>query len=303
MGLFDSNPPNADRAYKKMREADHPVQAMLKERLDALWDRYRPYADTHFAQEFARDLHARFWEMYLTTQLLDAGKNVRPRSASPRQAREHGPDICITEERKNIWIEAVAPDLGEPGRPDTVPGFIPLSEGGGCQNAPRREVELRITTALRKKLDAFRDYKKKGLVSEQDICIVAISCGRFFVQSHAIGLPPAVSSVYPLGPAYIRFNKNNLERASSGYFTSEEIHRTGAGPIPRLAFLDNYSSGISGLIWSRRTLGNAFFRGADLTFVHNFAASNALPTRWIPWSEEYVVHLHDNEYEVTRIEK
>ena len=303
MGLFDSNPPNADPAYQNMREADHPVLAMLKERLDALWDRYRPYADTHFAKEFALNPHARFWEMYLTTQLLDAGKNVQPRCASPRQARDHRPDICITEGRKTIWIEAVAPDLGEPGRPDTVPEFISLNEGSGCQNAPRREVELRITSALHKKLDALRDFKEKGLVSEQDICIVAISCGRFFVQSNAMSLPSAVTSVYPIGSPYIRFDKNNFEKVSSGYFTSEEIHRTGAEAIPRLAFLDNYSSGISGLIWSRRTLGNAFSTEADLTFVHNFSASDPLPTRWITWSEEYVVHLRDNEYEVMRIEK
>ena len=230
MGLFDSNPPNADPAYQNMREADHPVLAMLKERLDALWDRYRPYADTHFAKEFALNPHAESREMYLTAQLLDAGKNVQPRCASPRQARDHRPDICITEGRKTIWIEAVAPDLGEPGRPDTVPEFIPLNEGSGCQNAPRREVELRITSALHKKLDALRDFKEKGLVSEQDICIVAISCGRFFVQSNAMSLPSAVTFVlYPIGSPYIRFDKNNFEKASA------LIHTEGAGIVANLS--------------------------------------------------------------------
>ena len=301
MSLFDVDIPDADLGYQNIRRAAQRIELELKEALEALWQRYEPYADTHFVQQFAREPYARFWEMYLTTQLLDEGKNVRPRSELPAEIRNTGPDILIREEERTIWIEAITPEPGELANVDRVPEIVPISEGGGAQAAPRRQVELRITGALLQKREAFQQYRERGLVAEHNFCVVAISGSRFSAQSVATDLPRAVTAVYPLGDRYVTFDRGTVEVVDTGYRHSEHINRSSAEPIPRYAFLHDHFSDISGLIWSRRTIGNFLGRGHDFVFVHNVTARDPFPTGWITWDEEEIIRSVGDRYELTRV--
>lgn len=301
MPLFDVDIPDVDLGYRNIRRAAQRIEFELKEALEALWQRYEPYADAHFIQQFAREPYARFWEMYLTIQLLDEGKNVCPRSELPARIRNWGPDIRIGEEERTIWIEAITPEPGELANVDRVPEIVPISEGGGAQTAPRRQVELRITSALLEKRNAFQQYRERGLVAAHDLCVVAISGSRFFAQSVATDLPRVVTAVYPLGDRFATFDRETLEVVDSGYRHSEHINRSSAEPIPRYAFLDDHFSDISGLIWSRRTIGNFVRRGHDFVFVHNVTARDPFPTGWITWDEEEIIRSVGEGYEVTRV--
>lgn len=301
MLLFDVDIPDADLGYQNIRRAAQPIELELKEALEALWQRYEPYADTDFIQQFAREPYARFWEMYLTTQLLDEGRNVCPRSDLPAKIRNSGPDIQIGEEGRTIWIEAITPEPGDLANVDRVPEIVSMSESGGTQIVPRRQVELRITSALLEKRNAFQQYRERGLVGEHDLCVVAISGSRFSTQAGAISLPPAVTAVYPLGDKFATFDRETMGVVDSGYRHSEHINRTSAEPIPRSAFLDDHFSDISGLIWSRRTIGDFLGRGHDFVFVHNVTARNAFPTGWIKWDEEEIIHSVGDAYKLTRV--
>ncbi len=79
MSLFDVDIVDPDRTWLVIKSAQKLVEGEIREELEALWRVYAPYADTDFRQNFARDLDARFWEMYLTVQLLKDGKDIRPR--------------------------------------------------------------------------------------------------------------------------------------------------------------------------------------------------------------------------------
>lgn len=288
MKLFDVEVDDADLGYRNIRMAEHPIEAEIKECLEALWLQYMPYADTNFRENFARDPDPKFWEMYLTVQMLDAGKNVRPRSELPIAQRDIGPDIKIIDDDRLIWIEAIAPKSGDNNNPDRVPDPISMSEGGGAQLAPHREVELRITSALETKRKAFARYQKMGLVSGEDICIVAISGLRFPVQSAPFGKPRALFAVLPIGELNFTFDQKTGETVNKGYYGySMEIERTGRGSIPRYGFFSDRYPQISGLIWSRKSIGNFCDQAHDLTYIHNTIPRRKMEPHWTNWAEEY----------------
>ena len=285
MALFDIEVDDADLCYQNIRAAECRAEAEIKEGLEALWLQYEPYADTNFQNDFALDPDPKFWEMYLTVQMLDAGKNVRPRFDLPNAHRGAGPDIKIIDGERTIWIEAIAPEPGN--NADRVPDIIPISEGGGAQEAPRREVELRITHAMETKREIFANYKDRGLVAEEDICVIAISGSRFLAQSSSFGMPRAVSAVYPVGDLVVTFDPATGQAVDEGYDYSGEIQRTRGSPIPRIGFWSNRYPQISGLIWSRRSIGNFCGQANDLAFVHNTGARRGLTPHWTDWIEEY----------------
>lgn len=96
MSLFAAAPPDADLGYMNLRAQKHKDEQAINAALEALWAKYEPYADKDFAAKLARKPDEHFWEMYLTVSLLEAGKNVRPRSELTKTERDTGPDICPT---------------------------------------------------------------------------------------------------------------------------------------------------------------------------------------------------------------
>jgi hypothetical protein len=60
------------------------------------------------------------------------------------------------------------------------------------------------------------------------------------------------------------------------YEFSPDIKRTGKDPIPRSAFQNELFAGISGLISSRRAIGNFLGPPDDFIFVHNQAAERPI---------------------------
>jgi len=120
MALLDIDNPDAHVGYRNLRVAEFPIEQEIKAGLEALWARYEPYADANFCKEFSRQPDSRFWEMYLTVRLLDAGKNVPSRAELAPADRDTGPDVCIRKGSRKIWIEAVSPEQGHENNPDRL---------------------------------------------------------------------------------------------------------------------------------------------------------------------------------------
>jgi hypothetical protein len=288
MGLFDISCPDADQGYTNIQAAEPGTQgAHIREGLEELWSRYEPYADTDFRGEFARQPDTRFWEMYLAVSLLERGKKLRLRSELTAAQRDTGPDICIRKSSRNIWIEAIAPAKGAATNFDRVPDLFPASSDA-LKDPPRREVELRITSALLEKADKFKAYRESGVVGENDSCIVAISAGQFALQAAGEGLAHAVTAVFPFGDEYFIIDPKTHKIIDRRFQHSGEIKRAGDDPIPRSAFQHEYFTNVSGLIWSRRSIGNFLGQQDDFVFVHNQLAQKPIPRKWARWFEEYI---------------
>lgn len=143
--LFDVNGPSLDRGFENLKAAESPFEQQLHDHIEAMWATYKPYADPDFRQGFARDVDGRFWKMYLGCTLLGAGRTLLPVVERQRQGGQ--PDLCVLEDDRRTWIEAVAPDEGAPG-PDQIARPIPMNEGGGLVTAPIRQPQLRASGAF-----------------------------------------------------------------------------------------------------------------------------------------------------------
>lgn len=285
MSLFDVQDTGASKNYTCMRTNAEPFAEKIRSELECLWDQYEPYADDNFKEKFSRDPDSHFWEMYLTVFLLRLGKNVCPRLNITRALRDNGPDICIKENGRNIWIGATCPTSGRADNLDRVPDPAPYGE---VREVPRREIELRITGALYEKRKDFDRYERCGIIQPNDLEIVAISGSHFSQVYIDRFLPAAATAVHPIGERYVEFGESSNEAVVS-YADSWQIKRGNKDSIERTSFLETHYSRFSGLIWSTYGLGQITLMPHNIQFVHNFSASYPLPERWASWSREYVV--------------
>jgi hypothetical protein len=289
---------NFDRGYENVRNGHSATERRLRADLDAMWAIYEPYADPDFRDGFARDPDARFWEMFLGVQLLDAGKELLP--SAERRRRGGRPDICVLENGRRIWIEAIAPDVGEAG-PDQVVGPKPINAGGRALNlAPTRQAQLRITSALWTKSQVITTYLNDGVIDADDVRIVAIGGGRFGIYASEDPLPLVLSAVFPIGDFYVTLDRQSDEITRQGFHPSFEIERRG-GAIPRTAFIDERFSHISGLIWSRVGIGNCLRAQRPITLVHNPLATIEPPQGWRSWDREFVAKQQGDHWVATDI--
>ena len=295
--LWDVDGSNVDVGYANLREASCAEERRIRGVLDEMWASYNPYADPDFPQAFARDLDARFWEMYLGCRLIEAGKTLMPAVRRPRDGGR--PDICVLDGERRIWIEAIAPDLGACGQ-DQVRGPLPINEGGEAGYAPTRQAQLRMTSALWNKSRIIDRYLQNGVIAREDVRLIAIGCGRFGIWVDDWPRPTILSAVFPIGNEWISLDRSTGEVLDHGFAPSFEITRQGHS-VSRTAFLDKNYATISGIIWSRVGVGNMSPSERPLTLVHNPLARIPMAPLWGVWDQEFVATEHDDHWEVADI--
>ena len=295
--LFSLSGPDLDGGYLNIRAGAHAVERELRETLENFWAVYQPFADPNFVAEFAREPESRFWEMYVACQLLDAGKTLLP--TAERSRRGGQPDVCVLDGDRQIWVEAIAPDTGDEG-PDQVRGPVPINEGGGLMPAPTRQVQLRTTSALWTKTQKIEQYIRDGVIGTDEVALVAIGAGRFGLYASEYPLPSVLSSVFPIGPEVVTVDLARDEIVDQRFEPSFQIERAGS-PIPRTAFLDERFRAVSGVVWSRASIGNMRRTERPLTLVHNPVASVAMTERWGVWDREFVTRADGDQWTATDV--
>lgn len=291
--LFDVDGANLDRGFENLKAAEHPVEQQLRALMQEMWQRYEPYADPDFRHGFARDVDGRFWEMYLGCTLLDAGRTLLP--VVERQREGGQPDLCVLEDGRRIWIEAITPDEGAPG-PDQIVRPVPINEGGGLVAAPIRQAQLRTSGAFWTKAQKIGRYIEQGVIAPEDTRIIAISASRFGVYVAEQPLPLIMTTLFPIGDAFITIDRATGDVLEEGFHPAPLIQRE-HNPIPRTAFLDERFADISGVIWSRIGLGNLSRQIRPITYVHNPLAQVPLPTNWGGWDREFVTTSQGDRWE------
>lgn len=135
--LFPSAIPEATcLTYKKVYEATDERLKEVRDHCIDLWCDYAQYADAHFLNEFPRNFHQRWFEMYLTVSLLRAGIGV----CCPKP----GPDIQLKLNGRHGYIEAVCASSGEQNRHDSVSDLLP----GRAAAVPMDSYVLRVLSSL-----------------------------------------------------------------------------------------------------------------------------------------------------------
>lgn len=298
MNLFEFVYNNSDIAYQNIRNCLHRQERQIRDTLEAMWERYRAYADPDFRAAFARDPDARFWEMFLGCALLDAGKTLLRTKERKRGGGQ--PDICVLDGEQRIWIEAIAPGCGADG-PDQVRGPRPINEGGGAEYAPTRQVQLRVTSALLDKSKKIKEYLGNKTINEDDVRVIAINAGRFGIYASEYPSPTIISCLFPVGDHYVKVDKETGDIVDQGFVFSMDIKKSHNKLIPRTAFFGEQYSHISGIIWSRIGLGNMSRDVRPVTFVHNPNADIPMKENWGVWDHEFVMRDKGQYYEIVDI--
>jgi len=163
--FFLNKTKNEDRLYSQIR--GYSKRAEIKKQIECFWEKYRKYApvsEQHFLSKIQKkgQFKQHWWEMILAIGLLNIGIKIQKKSS------EEGPDIIIEKPLKT-YIEAVAPKMGE------TKDKLPEMQWDGVFDPPKKQFLLRLTSSFCYKYNKFKQYIKKGLVSTNDICIIAIS--------------------------------------------------------------------------------------------------------------------------------
>jgi hypothetical protein len=270
--LFEAFQTPIDPKYSLVR--DDPRFQEQKLFLENLWSVFAPFADPNYKSELANKFHPRFWEMYLACTLIEMGFQLIPRTSS------YGPDIQINLNGRNLWIEATAPDAGTGD--DAVPGYPNSDDFIQWTRVPEEQIILRLTNSLYKKCQKYHEYVSSGLVSENDLFVIAINGFDVPHISSEDEIPLIVKSVLPFGDLTITLDINEMKPTDEFYKYREYIQKKSGANVLTKTFQDPSYSFISGLIYSTAELWNRPIRlGEDFLFVHNPIANQILDKGWI----------------------
>lgn len=291
MELFKDGITAPDQAYNNIRDGDHPMDIFAKELANNLWQRYEPFADDHFLDQFQRDFYARFWEMDLTCCLLDFNFSI--------DSVNHGPDIKITNNDTPIWVEAIAPNNGKEGLPDSVPELTL----GVASSVPDEQIILRLTSAIDEKYKKYNQYIKDGIVLENEPYIIAINGGQIRHATSDFNPPRIVRAVFPIGNEYIQLDRATMKPVGGGFHYKEAVTKANGTDIPIDIFLNPEFKGISAIIYSNSDCCNRpETTGLDYVTVHNPMARNPIEPGTFPIGTEYIPnYLSEEEYELQKV--
>lgn len=103
------------------------------------------------------------WEMCLKNYFIQKGKILKK---SPKNV---GPDIYFENNFKNVYIECIAPEVGENDFK------VPEMELNSCGPIPIEELKQRLKDALNTKISKYKEYIDKGIVLEKDKLLIAVN--------------------------------------------------------------------------------------------------------------------------------
>jgi type I restriction enzyme S subunit len=281
MSDFFSSKISEDRLYNHLRDSTEQRAREAKDFVNQLWLRTADYVDLGFLTEASKQFHPRFWEMYLVAALLEHGFPVITRKERKFQGK--GPDIqigCV-----HAWIEAIAVSGGTTS--EAVPELN--SETKFATNVPQDKIKLRLTTAIQKKYEKYRDnYLKKGIVKQGEPFIIALNAALVpHLQIIELSVPWIVKAVFPVGHEALRFNRDSRSVLEPYHIHQDYIVKGNGIRIPTTFFQQAELKGISAILYSTAHAFGYKQLGHDFKLVHNPQASVPLPKGFLKVGTEY----------------
>lgn len=264
--------------YPGLREQDLLYLAELRQR-------FLCYADDQFDTELVDHLQARFWEMYLACVLLDCRHDIVPRHERPAE----GPDLCVRGQGRRIWIEAIAPTVGNGA--DAVPVITPDKEvAGEVCHMPNEEIILRYASAFTEKRRKFEKYRSRGIVGDDDAVIIAINGGRIPHVYSEPPLPRIVCAMYAYGTDVVTLNRETLEVVEEGHTYRVSLPKRSGSGVPTDSLLNSDAAFASAVVFSYANPWNHPAEpGDDFVVCHHCDPSVPLDRRWFGRGREYWV--------------
>jgi hypothetical protein len=264
-----------DQAYRNLRDSERCLE--WKDFCERLWQRYEPYADTHFLDEIQRQFHQRFWEMYLGVTFLERGYKLHRHNNA-------GPEFGIDIEGKRYWLDAIAPRGGD------GPDAVPRVEYGRTEvsTVPQEQIILRIMSALAAKREKWKKDREAGLVSDRDGFMVAMNDRGIRWAWLGAEMPYVVKGLYGFGNLAVSIDPRTLEVVESKHLHRPTIAKASGTGISSQPFAAHECPEVSGMIYSSVDAANfPGVLGADFTVLHNREPNVPLPMGALHFYREY----------------
>jgi len=226
-----------------------------KKWMEKLWEKYEPYADSSFSEEFKYHFAQRSWELYLGATLLNRGFTLG-------QHNNNGPDFDIQDGkgRRLAWVEAITKEKGNGSK--KVPDMIE----NASVDFPEEKIVLRISYALDDKFKKYCGYLTKNIVKDNEPYIIAVNRSRLDYFDPELPLILKAHCRPSIG------NQNDKD-----------------GSI--LFFKDANHAGVSAVIYCKDGILDSpqlpKEMGKNFIVVHNPLAKNPLPSRFFSFGDKY----------------
>jgi hypothetical protein len=262
-----------------------------REFIEELWIRYEPYCpDTHFEKQIREQFHQRAWEAYLACLLLDGGHELRKTSSE-------GPDLCIESEIP-VWIEAIAVEPGnsedrvktQKERRDTSISQIEDEDVWIGELPSEESLILRCTSAMALKSRKFKNYKSKGIVGCDDICLVAISLGKLEGASMYFSTRPEsifLKAFFGIGEEYVAYTPHSGSGIRHGHHHRPTVSKASGNTVSACQFLSDDATHVSGLLGTCVDIFNASGNPSEILLVNNPKALSPLSPRMVNIGTEF----------------
>lgn len=264
-----------DLAYANIRDLPHHEDA--REFILYLWRIYMPYADSHFREDAKNHFLQRFWEMYLAVTFINHGLDLH-------RAGQEGPEFYIEQNKRRVWVEAIAPGPGE-GK-DRVPEVEP----GVAGRVPTEKILLRFTHALVEKRRKYLDAFEKGIISPEDGYLLAVNCRAIPHAPFGNTMPFFVQAYLPFGPLAVSIDRDTGDIVQTYYEYRDAISKLNGADISTTAFLDPELGFASAVLNSSVDCVNRPEElGGDFSLLHNPNAIQRLDESQFGWCEQMSV--------------
>jgi hypothetical protein len=274
-GLFSIEPPaNAARGYVNLYGAATEEHRNIRAHCERLWELFSAYADKNFLTEFVLHFHERWFEMYLGAYLIERGITLH-NTAPP------GPDLLAEVDSRRVWIEAICPTAGEPGRPDTVEfgdGYVPWDR-----------IALRIRGAVDEKKRKYDGYLERGIVSADNRLLIAVNVSAIPYARDDAGRY-VFRAPYGVGELIITYDLKTLRPVEHSHRQLASIEKLKSGqPVGVQPFIDGCMPAIAGAIVSCDVSASAALLDSPpaLTMYPNLTASEPWRTGVLPIPYEW----------------
>ena len=272
--LFQPPTEGEDQLYAYIRDVENLFAD--RKRLERMWLDYRKYAPKGFLKKLQIEFHQRWWEMYLTLGLDRLGLPITTFHKDDR------PDLLLKFGDVDVWIEAVAP---EPGRTkDAVPEPIK----NGVQDLPMNQCLLRFTQALLNKKEAFNKYINKGIVSESDCCIIALSACDLNQFGTLLDFPQSVMLRVLAGAGDLVISQHQKTETFSRH--QSVTYKRNGSPVDLVLFRSKKFKSVDGVLYSNQDPLNALHapeKSFEL-FINpesKMVVPEVIRERMVSWSE------------------
>ena len=245
---------------------------------EILWKSYRTHADDNFLTEFPIHFHQRWFEMYLTVSLIQAGLTIDV------SHRNSGPDLLILLDGQRLWIEAVCTENGDPENPNSVPRI----ETNVVRDIPIKQYVFRLRNSLEEKNKKLNQYIQDGIILPGDLTLVAISVGG--IPFFAVDMDECIQrSVYGIGDLSVLVNRSTGEVASIQRESRISIAKSSGAPVDVQCFIDGSMNHISALLGSGVSAWNLPGElGEDFILYPNLTSAQQWPYGIVPIGREWM---------------